>query len=222
MEDLNLNSAKEAFNTFFDNGASKTPDNPAQKVLNAQNAQSNSPEINKVSHNSSSQSDMSVEEAQQIREQELSLKDIMKANKINFSELFAIIDSFLEKGYYKEEHNIQGFKFAFRNKTVNTLSSISNEMDGSGAISRPTAAQLLLRKSMAASLLYVTRKDHIVFEARPDETDTESYRRAYEALGKLHVPLYTIISQKFRDFELRAVLAAREDVLEHFLARTQG
>jgi hypothetical protein len=73
---------------------------------------------------------------------------------------------------------------------------------------------------MAASLVYfkLGKASPRIFDHGSEEDD----EKALDFVRKeLSIPIYSIISQKLRRFELLTGLATREEAIDHFLAHTQ-
>ncbi len=228
---LDLNDAKSAFNTFFNNPNSSTnvtaANNPVDKVLN-QIKETNSPPdkrtINKVDMSApnttnTSVESMSVDEAERILAQEKSFDDILKELKVQYSELFAVIDFFLTNGYYEEEYHIKSFAFTLRTKSVFSVEQINDALDGSKYTLPSAAGHLLIQRSLAACLTKCKLgKNPVVILSHQTAEDEDT---ALEFVRKLSTPIYGLMVSKLRKFELLAGLATRDEAIERFLEHTQ-
>lgn len=231
---LDLNDAKSAFNTFFNNPNSSTAattatatNNPVDKVLN-QIRETNSPPdkrtINKVDMSAPNTSNnsietMSVDEAERILDQEKSFDDILKDLKVQYSELFAVIDFFLTNGYYEEEYHIKSFAFTLRTKSVFSVEQINDALDGSKYTLPSAAGHLLIQRSLAACLTKCKLgKNPVTILSHQTAEDEET---ALEFVRKLSTPIYGLMVSKLRKFELLAGLATRDEAIERFLEHTQ-
>jgi DNA-binding MarR family transcriptional regulator len=229
---VDLKDAQSAFNTFFDlknpqKGKTLEADsNPANKILN-QVKQENTPpnkrfvtKVDAASTTKDNTESMSVDEAETIVDARKDFNEILKELKIKHSDLFSIIDSFLEKGYYEDKYTVKSLEYVFRTKKVHSVDSIHDALDGSKFVTPTATGQLLLERSLAASLVYFKQGKNPgrIFEHDSEEDDA----KALEFVRKeLSTPIYSIMGNKLRRFELLTGLASREEAIDHFLAHTQ-
>jgi hypothetical protein len=227
---INLKDAKSAFSTFFKQGSVDTEtsnSNPAQKILDKLKEDATPPtkrSVTKVDTQDNSKSaiqTMSVDDAENIVDSRKSFKDILKDLKINFSDLFVIIDSFLEVGFYDEKYKIKSLEFTYRTKKVHSIDTINDALDGSKYTLPNAAGQMLLERSMASSLVYFKLGNQVgrVFEHASEEDDALALEFVRKELSS---PIYILMVNKLRKFELMNGLATRDEAIEHFLAHTQG
>lgn len=224
MNDLNENSAESAFKVFFNTDGSNKPNThpTVEKIKNKLEENHTLPNktVNTVDTNQMGpDKSMSVNDAQKVVDRPREFKDVLKELKVNFSDLFTIIDQFLEKGYYEQKYKVKSLEFAFRTKKVRSIDSINDVMDASKYTMPSAAGQLLLERSLASSLVYfkMAKQSAQIFAHDTDEDD----EKALEFVKKLTTPIYTILCGKLQKFEMYTGLASREEAIDHFLAHTQ-
>ena len=224
---LDLSTAKNAFNTFFKTVDGKvsmgqdTPDNPANKVLNRVSAPSVNSDgtITKVDATDNSVKTMSTDEAKAVADAPKSFDDVLKDLKIQNSDLFEIIDCYLEKGYYEKKFQIKSLEYAFQSKKVYSISHITDTLDGVKYTSNEAVDQLYYELSLAASLVYfkMAKSPAMVFQHDSIENDETALKFVRT---KLHSPILAILIKELNKFEMMVGLAVRDEAINRFLART--
>lgn len=225
--ELDMSTAENAFKSFFgsDTKPKNTPkqdDNPVDKILKQAEESKTPPNLKKVNaeEGPSAINEVSVEQAQGIVNQERTFKEILRDFKVNLSDLFAIIDSFLEKGYYEETHRIKNFEFTIRTKKIYSVAHTNDMLDGSNYTLATTAGHLLLERTIASSLMYFKLGEKGTAHIFQHETN-EDDDKALEFIRSLHTPIYNILAKKVQRFELLTGLASRDEALDRFLELTQ-
>jgi hypothetical protein len=227
---VDLTDTKSAFATFFNTKDGKTTkssvkNNPVDKILGKASVEvppTDKRVITKVdsSNESVSEEAMSVDDAEMILNTRKDFGEILKELKINYSDLFKIIDATLEKGYYEEHYRIKSFEFVLRTKRVHSISTIEDALDGAKYASPSAVGQFLLERNLAASLVYYKQGNSAprIFEHNNDKDDEIALAFVK---NELHVAPYAMMVNKLRKFELYVGLATREEAIDHFLAHTQ-
>lgn len=211
--DLDLKSAQSAFDTFFSKGK-EAPASPQSKERTVMKVDAQSASTEK------SVQTLSVDEAESIIESRKSFEDILKELDVKYSDLFVIIDSFLEKGFYEQRYSIKSFEFVYRSKKVHSIDTINDVLDGAKYTLTQAAGQLLLERSMAASLVYfkLGKSPARVFEHNSVEDDELTLKFIKEELAS---PIYSLMATRLQRFEFLMGLATRDEAIERFLAHTQ-
>ena len=230
---LDLQNAQSAFNSFFQvkDGkvqTGKEEANPAQKVLN-QIDQNNTPPDKKTittvdaSGNASTASNQSasVDDAKEELNRDLTFDEILAKNKIANSEIFAIVDSYLEKGYYEQSYKIKSLQYTFRTKKVHSIDTINDSLDGAKYASEEAANQLYIESALAATLVAFKQGSSParIFSHNSQEEDALALKFVRTELSS---PIYAILSKDLMKFDIRVGLATRDEAIERFLAHTQG
>jgi len=226
---VDLTSAKTAFTSFFaeDDKDKKTEgENPVDKVLNQVKEGKVSPDkkrdITKVNtNNPGKQTTISVEEAKGIIDREKTYEEIMKDLKIKHSEIFPIIDMYLEKGYYEKKYVIRAFEFGFRSKQVYSIDNISGIMDGTDYVTPGAITQLGMKHRLASTLVYfkLGKNTQRIFEHNSVEDD-EKVHEFITKSREVSAPIYSVLVRYLNKFDLLVGLATREEAIERFLAHT--
>lgn len=217
-----MSDAHAAFNSFFSN--EETPETNKEndgfdnikKEVTKKNTVVNRVDANDVKNVKS----VSVDDAKKTINRNKDFKEVLKDLKIPMSDLFKIIDTYLETGYYEKSYKIKHLEFTFKTKSVRSIDQMNDALDGSKYTMASAAAQMLMEHSLAATLTYIKigKQTPRVFNHDTPEAD----EAALEFVKELSVPIYALLSNKLRDFELRTGLATRDEAIEYFLAHTQG
>jgi len=236
--DLDLSSTKKAFDSFFSKDALKSENspstnqgknvdlNPVDRVMQQVEAQKKPPNSGKQIHKINADSDsndiesMSVEDAKSILNQRKTFDEMLKDFDVKYSDLFSIIDAFLERGTYEKKYSIKNFHFVLRAKKVHSIDTINDDLDGAKFTLPSAAEQLILERNLAASLCYFKLGES---PARIFNHDSEEDDRAVLEFIRKEVssPIYRIMCSKLAKFEVLVTLATREEALDHFLEHTQ-
>jgi hypothetical protein len=231
-----LKDARSAFQSFFSaesynpNSVQESQQQPQQSQQLKREAVANP--INKIfsqiekgkqrpdaAKEEKSKPTLEKNEAQTIIDNKERFNNILKDLEVKMSDLFSVIDSFLEKGYYEEHYRIKNFEFTFRTKKVQSLDRITDLLDGAKYTLESAAGQLLLEHNMAASLAYFKSgsRPASIFAHETNEDDEVSVK----FIKALSVPIFAIMAQRLKKFEMLTNLATMDEAIERFLAHTQ-
>lgn len=222
---VDLTSAKNAFDSFFKQGIStaELENNPAAKVLKQVSEHPASPnnimkvDASKGETGTESQETMSVDQARDIIEKPKSFDELLKEFNIKNSELFEVVDEYLEKGYYEKSYKIKSLEFGLRSKNVYSVLDILNKLEEVKYVTETTAGQLSSIRNLASSLVYIKigKNPVTVFKHETPEDDEKVFEFLKE---KLHSPIYIILLRQLSKFDILVGMSTREEAINRFLA----
>ena len=225
-QEVNLQSAQHAFNSFFSGGVKGKPDvgkqNPADKVLNKVKLNETPPDtVTKINteQGPASRQEMSVDEAKQILKASESFDDLLKRLKIKPSELFEIIDMFLDKGYYQKAYRIKKFQFVLQSKKVYSIDVIVDSMDRSDLVTEAAITQMTLKHRLASSLVFfkLGNQEPRVFEHSNPADDAKVLEFIQNEVSS---PIYSVLVNYLNKFDTLVGLASNSEAIDRFLAHS--
>ena len=221
--EVNLASAQSAFGSYFNsetmNKIIPNGEVPAEVALKDKGQETASEKriLSMKEGNPKHTEEINVEEAEQIIKKSKTFDEILKDEKISFSELLEVIDFFLEKGFYERLYKIKGLEFTLRSKKVYSIEDISERLEQLRYNSMSNFAERQVMLTVASSLvsLKLPNKPLRLFDHTKPEDDEAVLKFVKE---ELHSPIYAIIAKNAIKFDFTVGLSCRDEAIERFLA----